>query len=270
MKVKLYEPCSFLKGYIRYYWSLENQASDHTEFVYPTGDLQILFHYKTPFIEKDSTGNLNKQYRFNICGQRITHADVISKTHSGMIGVVFYPHTPSIFLQSPMLDIKNFSVDLNDIFKDWKYSENKFLNLDNDIERIKFIENYLLKKMEIPNKNQLQTINSCIIEMKRNRGFNSINKISKLHNISEKTLQRLFNHYVGISPKKYSDILSINHSIRLFKTNKDLLDITYEAGFYDQSHFIRTMKKYTGYTPAELRKVILSCEMSHLYNENKK
>ncbi len=42
----------------------------------------------------------------------------------------------------------------------------------------------------------------------------------------------------------------------LLSTEQSLLDITYQCGFSDQSHFIRTFKSYMGTTPQQYRKRI--------------
>ena len=103
--------------------------------------------------------------------------------------------------------------------------------------------------------------------MVKNSESNFIYQISKNYNVSKKTIERLFNQFVGISPKKYDEILKINRAIEFLRRGKSLLDITFETGFYDQAHFIKSLKKYTGHTPTEFKKLLNLCEMSHFYNE---
>lgn len=69
-------------------------------------------------------------------------------------------------------------------------------------------------------------------------------------------LQRLFNWYVGVSPKHYLKIKQFEASSRelLYGDEKNLLtDISVDSGYYDQSHFIRCFRDYTTYAPKRFR-----------------
>ena len=69
-------------------------------------------------------------------------------------------------------------------------------------------------------------------------------------------LQRLFNWYVGVSPKHYLKIKQFEASSRelLYGDEKNLLtDISVDSGYYDQSHFIRCFRDYKTYAPKRFR-----------------
>lgn len=78
-------------------------------------------------------------------------------------------------------------------------------------------------------------------------------KITKdLHTgISRRQLQRLFKFYIGDSPKTFSQvvrfqqILSAKRSLERLKKEK----IFFDAGYYDQAHFIKEFKTFYGTTP---------------------
>ncbi|MEO6167786.1 MAG: AraC family transcriptional regulator [Chitinophagales bacterium] len=75
---------------------------------------------------------------------------------------------------------------------------------------------------------------------------------SKLH-ITERTFERRFIAQVGVSPKQFAKIIQFQKSLNQL-TEEDysqLTDVVFDNGFSDQSHFIRTFKKYTGKTPVE-------------------
>ncbi len=268
MKIKIYKPNDLLKHYIQYYWVLENDKDSHTEFVYPTGEIQILFHYKKPFIEKKPDGSIIRQPQFALFGQRTDYSNIESSNDSGTIGIVFYPHSPSIFFSFPMNEINGYSINLSDVCTEWKILEERIAELNDNFLRIKNIEEYFIKKINLSNQHHYLQTQSVVKTINQSFGFDSIRSICNNYKMTEKSLQRLFHHYVGISPKKYSDIVRINHAIKLLKTDKSFFDVTFESGFYDQAHFIRALKKYTGYTPAELKNLLIQCKMSDLYNED--
>ena len=70
-------------------------------------------------------------------------------------------------------------------------------------------------------------------------------------NITERSLERYFKQYVGISPKLYARINRFQTALEtLRKSNFDsLTDIAYQNNYFDQSHFIRDFKEFAGTTP---------------------
>ena len=73
--------------------------------------------------------------------------------------------------------------------------------------------------------------------------------------ITERTLERRFKKNIGVTPKTFCKIIQFQHSLHQISANEKskMLDAVYENGFSDQSHFIRTFKKYTGITPLEFQ-----------------
>ena len=70
--------------------------------------------------------------------------------------------------------------------------------------------------------------------------------------VTERTLERQFLAQVGLSPKQFAKIVHFQQALsRLQKSPEDkLVEVGLDSGFADQSHFIRTFKKYTGQTPS--------------------
>ena len=69
---------------------------------------------------------------------------------------------------------------------------------------------------------------------------------------NKRHLNRVFKKIYGISPKVLLNILRLHLCLTLLAENKALDEIMNICGFYDQSHFIKEIKKYTGYSPLEL------------------
>jgi AraC-like DNA-binding protein len=74
--------------------------------------------------------------------------------------------------------------------------------------------------------------------------------------ISIRHMQRLFNQYVGISPRNYQRLKQFETSSRELlygKQSTSLTNISVDSGYYDQSHFIRSFRDYTAYAPQRFR-----------------
>ncbi len=73
--------------------------------------------------------------------------------------------------------------------------------------------------------------------------------------MSERQFERIFKTFVGISPKQYCEIVKLNNAITILKNSESLTETAYKSGYYDQSQFINSLKKYTGFTPKILKAI---------------
>ena len=86
---------------------------------------------------------------------------------------------------------------------------------------------------------------------------------------SEKKLQRSFMLHLGILPKEYAQILKFREALRLVSRNdgQSLTSLSYEAGYYDQSHFTKYIKRYTGKSPLDLKRSIRNLDQKVLFTQ---
>ncbi|WP_394748915.1 helix-turn-helix domain-containing protein [Spongiimicrobium salis] len=78
--------------------------------------------------------------------------------------------------------------------------------------------------------------------------------LQKEFKIDKFKLQKSFKKCMGLTPLEYLTALRIENSKALFHTNTPLVEIALESGFYDQSHFTHSFKKYVGVTPGSYKK----------------
>lgn len=70
---------------------------------------------------------------------------------------------------------------------------------------------------------------------------------------NQRQLIRIFKRWYGISPKVLLNILRLHLSLKMMlEDHKKLCDIAVYCGFYDQSHFIKEMKRYISISPLQL------------------
>lgn len=78
----------------------------------------------------------------------------------------------------------------------------------------------------------------------------AVSGLNKFH------LLRLFKESFKVPPHMYQMVLRINFAKRELGKRKEPAEVAQEAGFYDQSHFSKTFKSYTGITPEKYQKGI--------------
>ncbi len=70
--------------------------------------------------------------------------------------------------------------------------------------------------------------------------------------MSLRTVQRRFIEATGLTHNAIYQINRARYAIRLLKRGDSILDAVYKAGYADQPHLTRTLKRLTGQTPAHI------------------
>lgn len=177
------------------------------------------------------------------------------------------PTTISIFTKVPLNELyENSYFSLTDIFSEMETSLviEQLLEKDSDEEKQTVMENFLVKKL-IENTNfKLSEIINFIHSA---NGNISVYDLSKLFTISERTIHRYFNRYVGINPIHYINLIKFRSIINLSQSqNLNLLDEALQVGYYDQSHFIKHFKGFTSLTPKQFFELKNITVLSDFYN----
>ena len=83
------------------------------------------------------------------------------------------------------------------------------------------------------------------------RGTIRVEELAAGSGVSRRTIERLFQKRVGLTPKTYIRYTRFQHAVEKLKSGRKtgLTDIAYDCGYYDQSHFIKDFKQFFGETP---------------------
>ncbi|MEM9509067.1 MAG: helix-turn-helix domain-containing protein [Cyanobacteria bacterium P01_E01_bin.35] len=251
MNYNIYKPNNCLSDFVKYYWQLaldSNLQTVHTNRVIPSNELQMIFHYKTPFREVDKCDHHLVQPQTSICGQQTEYKDIVSSDSVGMLAVVFYPYALRAFLPNQVSEFTNRSISLNDLFPaETNKLEERIIEADNIRSRILLIENFLLKRLSVPNS--FSIAREAVNIVTKVNGQITVGEMANQLNVSKRQLERIFLANVGISPKKLGRIIRFNTSIKLFRQVEPLTTLAYEAGYFDQSHLVRDFKEFSGLSP---------------------
>ena len=155
----------------------------------------------------------------------------------------------SIFHKGADMIMDNM-IPFSEIEKDFDIEE--ILSFNDTEKRIEFFKKYLLRKVEsVPSKEFIVIVNQLYESPKEQ----SVISIAKKLGYNKRQLFRIFKKNYGISPKVLLNILRLHLCLTLIlEENIELMDAAVQCGFYDQSHFIKEIKRYTGISPLKLIK----------------
>lgn len=242
-------PPEFLKNIIECYWIAENSDPSPTEQkIIPDGFTELIFHYGDPYLIRLKT-SWALQGSCLLAGQISRFFYLQNTGVSGMIGVKFRPAALTSLFKIPMQFLTDKVVNLSAIPQIPVGVLHKQLtrNIGHE-EKISVLNEYfgtLDPKYE-------DTIADQVIKLIfRENGMLSVHDITTTLFVSERQLQRVFKHYIGLTPKYYCRIIRFNYIFQCLQKDRSTWgDVFYQAGYYDQSHFIRNFKAFTGEDPS--------------------
>lgn len=165
------------------------------------------------------------------------------------VSVRFKPGTISLFTKCSSQEFCNEVVDAQLIFgEEVKMLENEICDLKDEKKIKTKIESFLLKKLNI-NIQALEIINT-VNSIYRNPLFIRVESL-KSENSNYKQLERRFAKYIGLLPKSVINIIRFNYSTKIKYENPQcsLTQIAYHSGYFDQAHFIKNFKQFSGLLP---------------------
>jgi AraC-like DNA-binding protein len=74
--------------------------------------------------------------------------------------------------------------------------------------------------------------------------------------LSLRSLQYRFLQATGMPYKTIQQIKRAHRAVTLLQQGMSIHDTVYETGYYDQSHLTRSLRHYTGQSPAQLIRVV--------------
>lgn len=167
------------------------------------------------------------------------------------IGVYFEPAALCQLLRLSLDKITGTSVTVSDLEdKEFYTIVEKITHTNNMPKCISLLDSFFLKKATKTDLHRID-MDFATAFVRRHKGDIAISDIADRLNISIRTLERRFMQYIGLTPKQYAKIIRINSVMRMLNSSglNRLTDIAYQFGYYDQTHFIKEFKSFTGIKP---------------------
>lgn len=256
MEYKIYMPSGTLSKQVKYYWSLESAKGDKgsgRERIFPDGCIELIFHYGNLFRKYDTPQTFHIQPRSFIHGQIKSYIEIEPTGTVGIFSARFNPAGLQPFID---FDVDSFTGRTLSVEEIWGSEgvvlENEMLACYGNDERVTVIEDFLLKKrqdLKIDNT----PVEYCVEALFKSVGAVSIESLAEELRIGKRQLERRFIAAVGLSPKVLARIIRFQNTLQLIE-NKEFRSFTgvaHEGGFYDQAHFIKDFRDFTGLNPKQ-------------------
>jgi AraC-like DNA-binding protein len=255
MNYQTFEPDQDLTAFIKCYWTLESPKEEMPEkqTIVPDGCMEMIFHYGDLYKQYLDNGNNIIQPRCFVIGQLTRPLEIEPTCETGIFSIRFHPEGFLPFITTSIKEMENTAVSLEELFeKVGQEIEQQILNANSASERIKLIEIFLLNRLT-----DIETIDrivrSTVETIMTANGQLSVDELSTLTQVDRRQLLRKFSSAIGLSPKQLSRTIRLQTALKMLLNNQfsNLAELAYENEYYDQAHFIKEFKEFTGSTPKE-------------------
>lgn len=170
-----------------------------------------------------------------------------------VFGVKFRPGAFYPFLKQPVCVLSDNCMSLEAVFGiEGDLLTHQILAHDEDDDMVEAVECFL--RGYLPESDpEIAEINAVIDYIIDTPSLTKVDQLVTIFGFSKRTLQRLFNQYVGVSPKWVINRYRLHDAVNRLDQGQaiDFSRLAQDLGYFDQAHFIKDFKRMVSKTPAE-------------------
>lgn len=232
---------------VKWFWMVEDEANVMDEQkIIPDGYPEVIFHFGDPY-EVNITGKWERQSMSLLAGQLTSYFYLRNTGRSKMFAIKLQPWVLHDLFDIPAGDLLDRIIPFRDPTPlVWKRIQEKAVGQLSFDDKCAVVSQ-LLMDFSVASSSLIQQVIRKIIEV---NGLLTVQELCDEFGISERTLERQFKLHVGLSPKRYCRIIRHAYVFRVVQDQRDnWAQVAYQAGFYDQTHFIKNFQEFTGEGP---------------------
>ncbi|NJM26085.1 MAG: AraC family transcriptional regulator [Bacteroidia bacterium] len=254
MNYQTFRPHPDLEPLIKCHWTLEVPANKDVQRqrIVPDGYIEMFFILGDDVKRYTSGDTFIIQPREMVLGQ-ITEPFYVEPTgYVNSFAVRFYPYGFANLVSTPIKALANKETPLQALFgaHDFEQLRSGTIQATSTQERIEVVEAFLLARLK--SKATLDTIVKTTVDALLSTGGSvSIKAILNGDQSKRRQLERKFTKQIGLSPKQLGKVIRLQAALKMLLSQKaeSFTEIAYESEYYDQAHFLKDFKEFTGTTP---------------------
>jgi len=258
MHIALKPKSKLLRKYIIHYNNLLHEdTKDLNYFVFPNTGCTLVFNQGISVVNSEyasyATANKDEGNNILLMGKYTTPVFLSFSGFINQLSINFHPNGINHFFDKPykVMAPNNFQIISSDGFEAF-YKD--VYSTSNYNERVDIADDFFERRLRNLENDYLYKA----IDLLHDAEVISIEQIARQCNVSNRTLRRTFNLYLGCSPRSFKKIIRFRNAIerRFYTNSNNFTALAHDANFYDSSHFAREFKALTNQTPSEFFKTI--------------
>jgi len=257
-------PNPLLKGYVEKLWVFESEGkafSDDIKLIVPNDRMKLAIPFRNGILAAvEGKSHLTKEHTLTLTGMMDMplNMDIETNENSGTLCAEFSPRGAYYFFKLNFNEIKNKVLSLSDILgsvaKRW---EERIANAELIDDKVSLFQQFLLSQFLQHKEDRI--FEFCVGKIKSSEGKITVKELEKQTGYSSRWLNMKFVEKLGVSPKNLASIIRFKNYYEALcnGSHENLIhNNSYYHYYYDQSHFIKDFKRFTGLTPTHLSKKI--------------
>lgn len=248
-------PSTILEPYIKNYWIFTTDKDVSNQVLYPTVFLEFAINISSGDVVTHIGNRSIKMPSLEVLGLLTMPTRITATRGTTLLVTRFHPYASSVFFPNQVSSFTNDSIDLYDILGEEAIQLYDHMIKQHSLEKkIEILEAFLVQRLINNKKNHhnLKLIECLCNHIYQNSESFNIEKLASHYGFSKRHVQRLFLDLVGVAPQRFFSMQRFNKGLALMQaSNASLTSIAHECGYYDQAHFIKEFKSYTGITPSQ-------------------
>ncbi|SKB27455.1 helix-turn-helix transcriptional regulator [Daejeonella lutea] len=255
MDYKTFPPGIVLASIIKCYWTLRGPRKllPQKQRIVPDGCMEMIFHLGDSYVQYLKDGSKMIQPKAFVFGQITSPLDIEPTGATNIFAVRFHPDGFTPLAGISIKNMDNRAVPLTELFENDGREVGQAISTAETIpEKIGIIEAFFLSRLSIPETID-RTVKNTVQEIINLKGQGSVEDLSVKMSVNRRQLERKFAVVVGLSPKQLLKIIRLQTALKLLQRSdsNSLTVIAHESEYYDQAHFIKDFKEFTGLSPKQ-------------------
>ena len=254
MGIRFYPPREELRDIVARIYAHDTNAStpqDWRWLIVPDGDVKLIFPFAGAIrCRIAATERLHAASRLIISGMR-TEPGVLSFPNGvSAIGVILRPHSAYRLFGFPQTGIVNRTFDGEEIFDGFaRRLQDELMLLPREEDRVARLQVRLQEWLRLRDRHDLR-FEHAVCRIKQHEGRVGIEALARDVGWSCRQLERKFLEHLGVGPKDLASVLRF-HAVyrRMRRVAGGRYASFVQDHYFDQSHFLKAFKRYTGITP---------------------
>jgi len=241
-----------LKKLIKFYWILKSKRETAIQgTLIPMNNVDLIINISAP-IKYTSETEEQTFKNSHFIGIQDNYMIVEQKGILDIFGISFSPTGFYPIIKEPLDKFANNIVLIDQIIPAFKNITDKMAEIESSEQRIFILEEFLMSIIDLkllPDKNYDSLLNDFLTH----GDAMIIKTYCKNHCYNQRTVERFFKKYIGLTPKAFLMNTKFQKSIKSLRMGNvdSIAQIGYEFNYYDQTHFINSFKSFMGRTPAK-------------------
>ena len=254
MVARVHRPAPPLAEYVACLWLQEGCShAPIRERALPTGTAELVFDLRAERLAVYERGDLTRPRSFPgaiICGPHSELFAIDRAADEAILGVHFKPGGLAPFLRYPATAFRNTHVALEQLWGGRAGTLRERLRAaPTPEEKFRLLEAALLVEVGPPMRHP--AVAFALREFRRQPDTPTIAAVRGQLGLSARRFGALFAAEVGLTPKRFCRIRRFQRLIRHLEAGHpgDWASLALSCGYYDQAHFLRDFRAFSGLTP---------------------